>query len=116
MHNHFIEKCKKCQSIISQCRCIDPKKIIKWSLCQDCANPKPQTSTASAGYTQKSALQHGVFLADSAEKFLKAVNVLRAVESGDFNNIDIDLVDAELTYSDAFESLKSAIHEFKKRV
>ena len=32
---HFIEKCKNCQVIIRQCRCMGPKDV-KWSLCSNC--------------------------------------------------------------------------------
>ena len=33
--SHFIEKCKKCKRVISQCRCPGPKEE-RWSLCTDC--------------------------------------------------------------------------------
>lgn len=34
--NHFIEKCKSCKIVISQCRCPDPNKEERWSLCKLC--------------------------------------------------------------------------------
>ncbi len=33
---HFIKKCKKCQAVISQCRCMDCNKTIEWGLCRKC--------------------------------------------------------------------------------
>lgn len=38
--NHFIEKCKSCQTVISQCRCADHNKEVQWSLCEKCKIPK----------------------------------------------------------------------------
>lgn len=35
MHSHFIIRCKNCQKVISQCRCMGPKKE-SWSLCDSC--------------------------------------------------------------------------------
>lgn len=65
-------------------------------------------------YTQESALQHGLFLADAAESFLDAVN--RHDEMVDAG-VDDDFVQAALDMrSEAWERLQSAIHEFKKRV
>lgn len=36
MTGHFIEKCKFCEVIISQCRCPDLNKLIKLSVCDKC--------------------------------------------------------------------------------
>jgi hypothetical protein len=33
---HFIEKCKECKKIISQCRCPSKDKEERWSLCAEC--------------------------------------------------------------------------------
>jgi hypothetical protein len=33
---HFIEKCKYCNIVISQCRCPSQDKIIKYGICQTC--------------------------------------------------------------------------------
>ena len=36
-HEHFIEKCTNCGGVISQCRCIDKNKTIKYSICDKCS-------------------------------------------------------------------------------
>ena len=36
--SHFIEKCKECGITISQCRCPDPNKEVRYSVCTTCAN------------------------------------------------------------------------------
>ncbi len=36
MSEHFIEICKKCEEIISQCRCPSKDKIKRYSLCETC--------------------------------------------------------------------------------
>jgi hypothetical protein len=33
---HFIEKCKWCGVVISQCRCADPNKSVILSVCKEC--------------------------------------------------------------------------------
>ena len=64
-----------------------------------------------------STLQHAIFLADSAERFLAATNHLHMVQGEDGQNHDPDeIVDAELAQSEAFSHLKSAIYEFRKRL
>ena len=34
---HFIEKCKECEKVISQCRCPDLNKTIRWGICKECS-------------------------------------------------------------------------------
>lgn len=34
---HYIERCKFCREIISQCRCSDPRKPTRFGICGDCA-------------------------------------------------------------------------------
>jgi hypothetical protein len=34
--NHYIEKCKECQTVMGQCRCPDPNKEVRWTLCPEC--------------------------------------------------------------------------------
>ena len=36
MGKHFIEKCKSCKAIISQCGCRDIIKEERWSICAEC--------------------------------------------------------------------------------
>lgn len=36
MTQHFIEKCKECDDIISQCRCPDNNKEIIYTICTNC--------------------------------------------------------------------------------
>lgn len=43
-HDHFIVRCKNCQAVISQCRCIGPKAI-RWELCKKCADQDPGSDT-----------------------------------------------------------------------
>lgn len=44
MGNHFIKKCYRCKKVISQCRCLGPKKE-EWGICQDCTKPHDIPST-----------------------------------------------------------------------
>jgi hypothetical protein len=64
-----------------------------------------------------SLMQHAIFLADSAERFLKATNHLYCMkfEEGQFPTHD-DIEEAESSHSEAFDNLKSAIYEFRKRL
>jgi len=34
--SHFIEYCSDCYAVISQCRCMDCNKTIKWGQCSKC--------------------------------------------------------------------------------
>lgn len=34
--NHYIERCRECKNIISQCRCMSCDKELRWSLCANC--------------------------------------------------------------------------------
>jgi hypothetical protein len=63
---------------------------------------------------ENSALQHAIFLADSAERFLEATNNLHIAQGEDGQGPD-EIVDAELAQREAFIHLKSAIYEFRKR-
>ena len=45
MPAHKIVKCKKCKTIIAQCRCMDCNKIVEYKLCDICEkseNEKPE--------------------------------------------------------------------------
>ena len=35
-HDHFIIKCKVCEGVISQCRCMSKEKSVLWQLCDKC--------------------------------------------------------------------------------
>ena len=64
-----------------------------------------------------SKLQHAIFLAYSAEKFIEATNELNRVHGGDGESHGPDeIVDAELSHGEAFSHLKNAIYEFRKRL
>ena len=72
-----------------------------------------ESSAGSACYTRESALQHAGFLADAAEQFMGAANYLDQAESeGSDSEIEIAIAG----YSDAWDALRSAIYEFRKRV
>lgn len=34
--SHFIENCKNCKKVISQCRCPSPDKEQRWGVCESC--------------------------------------------------------------------------------
>ncbi len=34
--SHFIELCRICGTVISQCRCAGPNKEQRWGICEDC--------------------------------------------------------------------------------
>lgn len=36
MKTHFIEKCRGCNAVLSQCRCADSNKAIRWGICEEC--------------------------------------------------------------------------------
>jgi len=36
--SHFIKKCKECDKIISQCRCMDKNKEVRYSICNNCTH------------------------------------------------------------------------------
>ena len=36
MHQHHIKKCKECDIIIEQCRCMDKNKIVIFDICPKC--------------------------------------------------------------------------------
>lgn len=36
MHNHQIKKCSSCDTVISQCRCMDKNKTVIYELCEEC--------------------------------------------------------------------------------
>jgi hypothetical protein len=40
MSEHFIEKCKCCKKIISQCRCMSMDKTVIFIICEDCKKTK----------------------------------------------------------------------------
>lgn len=49
MNQHFIEKCKECDSIIRQCNCWDANKtIIKKELCEKCKKKKAHNAHFAA--------------------------------------------------------------------
>lgn len=35
--SHFVEKCRVCTRVLTQCRCPDPHKEVRWSICAECA-------------------------------------------------------------------------------
>lgn len=43
MSGHFIEKCKYCSKVISQCRCMDKNKAVILSICDDCKKKEAET-------------------------------------------------------------------------
>lgn len=62
-------------------------------------------------------IQHAVCLADSAERYLDKTNALCFAQGGDGEVHDPEeIVDAEIEQSEAFEHLKNAIYEFRKRL
>jgi len=36
MTKHFKEVCRKCRTVVSQCRCPDPNKKVTYVICEDC--------------------------------------------------------------------------------
>ncbi len=35
--NHYIKKCKECQTVIGQCRCFAENKFVEWGVCEKCS-------------------------------------------------------------------------------
>ena len=33
---HFIEKCRECGTVISQCRCMSKDKTVRYGICNKC--------------------------------------------------------------------------------
>jgi hypothetical protein len=64
-----------------------------------------------------SLMQHAIFLADSADRFLEATNNLWvAQDEYDEDYKPEKLEDAELSHHEAFDDLRSSIYEFRKRL
>lgn len=40
MHNHKMVKCRECEYVIRQCRCINACKNVEYELCDSCRNKK----------------------------------------------------------------------------
>jgi hypothetical protein len=36
MAEHYIIKCKKCDTIMGQCRCASPSKSVRYEICENC--------------------------------------------------------------------------------
>lgn len=34
--NHYVEKCKVCLKVMSQCRCPSTVKATRWGICKEC--------------------------------------------------------------------------------
>lgn len=47
--SHYIETCKFCKTVISQCRCPDPNKVKAESVCSDCEEKGLDDTCASCG-------------------------------------------------------------------
>lgn len=39
--SHYIEKCRVCEAVVSQCRCPAPNKELRLVLCKSCEAKKP---------------------------------------------------------------------------
>jgi hypothetical protein len=64
-----------------------------------------------------SLMQHAIFLADSADRFLEATNNLWvAQDEYDEDYKPEKLEDAELAYNAAFDKLRYSIYDFRKRL
>lgn len=35
--NHYIKKCKECQTVMGQCRCPAENKFVEWAVCEKCS-------------------------------------------------------------------------------
>jgi hypothetical protein len=58
-NEHYVEKCSKCGTVISQCRCMGPK-VVRWGVCDKCQGipapqPSPWTLVASVTKEQEDA-------------------------------------------------------------
>lgn len=42
MNGHFKELCKYCGTVISQCRCADPSKTVRYGVCASCKEKEKQ--------------------------------------------------------------------------
>ncbi len=49
---HFIEKCRNCKDVISQCRCMGPKET-KWSLCSKCKHAQNKGEKKMQAYQER---------------------------------------------------------------
>ena len=38
MHSHYIKKCKVCEKVVEQCRCMDKNKTTTLVVCEDCTD------------------------------------------------------------------------------
>ena len=44
-HNHYLKRCKGCQVVMGQCRCIGPKET-EWVLCGDCKKSQKEEAVS----------------------------------------------------------------------
>ncbi len=64
MSSHFIEKCKDCDTVITQCRCLDDgSKELRYGLCEKCKNKIIQNEKR-VSHRQFCSLCHKVYPLD----------------------------------------------------
>lgn len=42
MSDHFIQKCRVCEKVLMQCRCMAPNKRVELVLCPECSKKKAE--------------------------------------------------------------------------
>ena len=47
MIGHFILKCTECGRTITQCRCMEPDKELRWAVCMECEQKRRKEQTVS---------------------------------------------------------------------
>ncbi len=60
-HGHFIEKCKICKIVISQCRCMATDKSERWSVCLKCSKERVTVEPTLVRNCARCGQDHEVF-------------------------------------------------------
>lgn len=91
-NGHFIEKCKVCGVTITQCRCMDPNKEVRYSICGACQKKQIAPPVITTECTLTGAPQ----TADSV-KYETALTVLKEYYH-DLGTLKISLVTSFTDY------------------
>jgi len=80
---HFIENCRICRGVTRQCRCPDPNKEQRWTICADCLAKGAETEHGKRRFKVTVARQEIVemdFVVDVAEEKAGYVFTLAAAK------------------------------------
>ena len=72
-HNHYIEKCNICGTVISQCRCAMKEKRIIYSICDKCKDKKDEFNfgdhVLNLAASEKNPIRKGIFVRENQQTY-----------------------------------------------